>query len=152
MYAAHFADVERHFRLSDIHQLPADRIPTVTLATASFPCTDLSLAGARGGLSGKQSSAFWGFVSVSAPLGVVGVRHWRTAMMPTFTITAYQEMYTERVIEAENAREAVAKFRERIEQGLLEGDKADWEKSDEDLDIAFVRDEDDQELQIEEWE
>lgn len=73
-------------------------------------------------------------------------------MMPTFTITAYQEMYTERVIEAENAREAVAKFRERIEQGLLEGDKADWEKSDEDLDIAFVRDEDDQELQIEEWE
>lgn len=64
MYAAHFADADSHFHLSDVHTLPAECVPTVTLATASFPCTDLSLAGARGGLSGKQSSAFWGFVSV----------------------------------------------------------------------------------------
>ena len=34
----------------------------MALATASFPCTDLSLAGARAGLGGKESSAFWGFV------------------------------------------------------------------------------------------
>jgi hypothetical protein len=67
--------------------------------------------------------------------------------MPTFTITAYQEMYAERVVEAENAREAVVKFREKIER-----DEVTWEKSDEDLDVAFVRDEDGQELRIEEWE
>jgi DNA (cytosine-5)-methyltransferase 1 len=36
----------------------------VTLATASFPCNDLSLAGSRDGLRGKQSSAFWGFVRI----------------------------------------------------------------------------------------
>ncbi len=42
-----------HFRLGDIHHLDADAIPTVTLATASFPCNDLSLAGMRGGLNGE---------------------------------------------------------------------------------------------------
>jgi len=36
----------------------------VTLATASFPCNDLSLAGSRNGLDGKQSGAFWGFIHV----------------------------------------------------------------------------------------
>ncbi len=36
----------------------------MALATASFPCNDLSLAGARAGLKGKQSSAYWGFVRI----------------------------------------------------------------------------------------
>lgn len=62
LYNAHFQDKENHFLLGDIHELEADNIPSVTLATASFPCTDLSLAGRREGLGGKQSSAFWGFV------------------------------------------------------------------------------------------
>ncbi|MBL8168020.1 MAG: DNA mismatch endonuclease Vsr [Acidobacteria bacterium] len=62
MYEAHFGDTEQHFTLGDIHKLSASQIPTVTLATASFPCNDLSLAGAREGLKGKESSAFWGFV------------------------------------------------------------------------------------------
>src|SRR5690348_6747450 len=42
------------------------RIPerAVELATASFPCVDLSLAGNLKGLSGDQSGAFYGFVEV----------------------------------------------------------------------------------------
>ncbi|MGH9751393.1 MAG: DNA mismatch endonuclease Vsr, partial [Blastocatellia bacterium] len=64
MYDAHFGDASEHFKLCDIHDLSAKDAPTVTLATASFPCNDLSLAGSRNGLSGKQSSAFWGFVRI----------------------------------------------------------------------------------------
>jgi DNA (cytosine-5)-methyltransferase 1 len=75
MYLAHFgaADTEsgseRHFALGDVHALPVARVPSVTLATASFPCNDLSLAGARQGLAGKQSSAFWGFIRILEELG-----------------------------------------------------------------------------------
>ncbi len=64
MYRAHFCDDDTHFNLGDIHDLDADSIPTVALATASFPCNDLSLAGAREGLDGEQSSAFWGFIRI----------------------------------------------------------------------------------------
>ena len=62
MYRGHFADDTAHFHLGDVHALSPDAIPTVTLATASFPCNDLSIAGARRGLAGQQSGAFWGFV------------------------------------------------------------------------------------------
>ncbi|MBO0861339.1 MAG: DNA mismatch endonuclease Vsr [Chloracidobacterium sp.] len=64
MYEAHFGDADEHFKLADIHDLSAKDVPTVTLATASFPCNDLSLAGSRDGLRGKQSSAFWDFVRI----------------------------------------------------------------------------------------
>jgi DNA (cytosine-5)-methyltransferase 1 len=64
MYTSHFKDAEEHFVLGDIHTIPVDQIPSATLATASFPCNDLSLAGSREGLVGKQSSAFWGFIRV----------------------------------------------------------------------------------------
>lgn len=64
MYQQHFNDKENHFQLGDIHQISGKSIPKVDLATASFPCTDLSHAGRREGLSGKQSSAFWGFVRI----------------------------------------------------------------------------------------
>ena len=64
MYAAHFEDADDHFVVEDIHKLKADEVPTVTLATASFPCNDLSLAGARAGLKGAQSSAFYGFIRI----------------------------------------------------------------------------------------
>ena len=69
MYKHHFMDESDHFLIGDIHKIPVERIPTVTLATASFPCNDLSLAGARAGLQGKQSSAFWGFIRVLKELG-----------------------------------------------------------------------------------
>jgi DNA (cytosine-5)-methyltransferase 1 len=64
MYRANFEDAEDHFVVEDIHQIKASDIPTVLLATASFPCNDLSLAGGRAGLVGKQSSAFYGFVRI----------------------------------------------------------------------------------------
>src|SRR5208283_2371742 len=69
MYHGHFADQEAHFHLGDVHKLAADAIPTVGLATASFPCNDLSLAGARRGLAGQHSGAFWGFVKALKEMG-----------------------------------------------------------------------------------
>ena len=42
MYRAHFGEEGKHFILGDIHDLNVDGLPTVTLATASFPCNDLS--------------------------------------------------------------------------------------------------------------
>ena len=68
MYRDNFGDTGE-FVVGDVHQLDALKVPSVALATASFPCNDLSLAGARKGLSGAQSSAFWGFVEVLKKLG-----------------------------------------------------------------------------------
>lgn len=69
MYRANFPDAESHFRSCDIATLTAKDIPTATLATASFPCNDLSVAGAREGLNGKQSSTFWSFVRILQGMG-----------------------------------------------------------------------------------
>ncbi len=69
MYSEHFPDAKSHFVLDDIHKLSADSVPTVALATASFPCNDLSLAGMRKGLAGKESSAYWGFVRILDEMG-----------------------------------------------------------------------------------
>ena len=68
MYATHFG-ASSHFHLGDIHQLQAAQLPDVDLATASFPCTDLSNAGGRAGLAGKHSSAYWGFIDILSKLG-----------------------------------------------------------------------------------
>jgi hypothetical protein len=68
MYRDHFGDTGE-FIVGDIHKLDASLVPDVALATASFPCNDLSLAGARKGLAGEQSSAFWGFVEILTKLG-----------------------------------------------------------------------------------
>lgn len=57
MYCHHFGP-SPEFVLGDIHLLNETDIPTTLLATASFPCNDLSLAGARKGLAGEHSSAF----------------------------------------------------------------------------------------------
>ena len=69
MYKARFPDADKHYLLDDVHELTPDQLPTVDLATASFPCTDLSLAGGRKGLGGKQSSAFWGFIKAIDSMG-----------------------------------------------------------------------------------
>ncbi|MEI8289745.1 MAG: DNA (cytosine-5-)-methyltransferase [Verrucomicrobiota bacterium] len=63
MYRDHFGD-GGEFVVEDIHKLKTDQVPDVSLATASFPCNDLSLAGSRHGLAGLQSSAFWGFIDI----------------------------------------------------------------------------------------
>ena len=64
MYRENFLDADEHFLLGDIHKISPSLIPTVELATASFPCNDLSLAGGREGLQGENSSAFWGFIKI----------------------------------------------------------------------------------------
>lgn len=64
IYRGHFSDAGAHFVLDDVHRVSGADFPEVTLATASFPCNDLSLAGARKGLAGTHSSAFWGFIKV----------------------------------------------------------------------------------------
>ncbi|MEI6309889.1 MAG: DNA (cytosine-5-)-methyltransferase [bacterium] len=69
MYRGHFAEDNAHFYLGDVHAVDPNDIPPVALATASFPCNDLSLAGARRGLAGQQSSAFWGFVDAIKGMG-----------------------------------------------------------------------------------
>jgi DNA (cytosine-5)-methyltransferase 1 len=61
-YRANFADAAAHFHESDVWTLSADDLPgRADLAWASSPCQDFSLAGARAGLSGGRSSAFFGF-------------------------------------------------------------------------------------------
>lgn len=51
-----------HLRPGDVWALDAADLPgKAALAWASFPCQDVSLAGARGGLSAPRSGAFWGF-------------------------------------------------------------------------------------------
>lgn len=69
MHQGHFTNDDAHFCLGDVHSLDPDDIPTVSLATASFPCNDLSLAGARRGLAGQHSSAFWGFIDALKGMG-----------------------------------------------------------------------------------
>lgn len=67
MYRANFRADE--LRTDDVHSLRADELPDCDLFTASFPCNDLSIAGAMAGLNGKQSSAFWGLTRLLRELG-----------------------------------------------------------------------------------
>lgn len=48
----------------DIWNLDPSDIPSAGLAWASFPCQDISLAGARRGLNAPRSGAFWGFWNI----------------------------------------------------------------------------------------
>ncbi len=87
MYETCFGSAD-HYHVEDVWKTDKilERIPPqpVDLATASFPCVDLSLAGNLKGLSGSQSGAFYGFIKVMkrlreqgrAPRAVlVGERH-----------------------------------------------------------------------------
>ncbi|WP_375477589.1 DNA cytosine methyltransferase [uncultured Jatrophihabitans sp.] len=59
-----------HFRLGDVRDVRAIELPAdIELATSSFPCVDLSLAGNRRGLEGLQSGMFWEFARVLAEMG-----------------------------------------------------------------------------------
>ena len=57
------------FHLGDICKVVGSDIPQVEVATASFPCTDLSLAGARRGLAGSASGLFWEFTRILEEMG-----------------------------------------------------------------------------------
>jgi DNA (cytosine-5)-methyltransferase 1 len=70
-YAANWGDKDRS--VADIHSLAAGDVPgRADLAWASFPCQDLSLAGAGAGLAGARSGAFWGFHVLMQSLAVEG--------------------------------------------------------------------------------
>jgi DNA (cytosine-5)-methyltransferase 1 len=57
------------FLLDDVRQVHADQLPQgLELATSSFPCIDLSLAGNRNGLAGEHSGMFWEFARVMTEL------------------------------------------------------------------------------------
>ena len=58
-----------HLDPRDVREVGGADIPSVDLATASFPCIDLSLAGRRRGLDGEQSSLFWEFARVIGEMG-----------------------------------------------------------------------------------
>lgn len=57
------------FHLDDIRNVHGGDLPQVELAAASFPCTDLSLAGNRKGLQGAQSGMYWEFTRILEQMG-----------------------------------------------------------------------------------
>ena len=70
-YAANWGSEE--LRIADVASLRAADLPgQADLAWASFPCQDLSLAGAGAGLDGARSGAFWGFCSAMRGLAADG--------------------------------------------------------------------------------
>jgi len=72
-YRRNFADAAAHFHEGDVWKLDAADLPgRADLAWASSPCQDFSLAGARAGLSGGRSSAFFGFWRLIEALAAEG--------------------------------------------------------------------------------
>ena len=72
MYAQNYGDHEP-FEVGDVGAVVAGELPPdAALAWASSPCTDLSLAGNRQGLAGRESSAFYKFTDV---LGEMDEKH-----------------------------------------------------------------------------
>ena len=70
-YAANWGSEQ--LRIADVGSLRAADLPgRADLAWASFPCQDLSLAGAGAGLDGARSGAFWGFCSAMRILAAQG--------------------------------------------------------------------------------
>ena len=68
-YAANWGSDE--LRVEDIGKLAPAGLPGVAmLAWASFPCQDLSLAGAGAGLKGERSGTFWPFWKLMMGLAV----------------------------------------------------------------------------------
>ncbi len=55
--------------MSDIRELSGHDVPQVELAVASFPCTDVSVAGARAGLGGRHSSLVNEFLRIVKEMG-----------------------------------------------------------------------------------
>ena len=64
MYCGFFPGSETEYLVRDVFDLSPQDVPSAVLATCSFPCIDLSLAGNMAGMNGRHSSAFWGFYNV----------------------------------------------------------------------------------------
>ena len=70
-YASNWGDA--HLKVDDVYRISTDHLPAqVDLAWGSFPCQDLSLAGAGAGLAGERSGAFWGFWGLMQQLNGLG--------------------------------------------------------------------------------
>jgi DNA (cytosine-5)-methyltransferase 1 len=68
IYGGFFA---KSYPVADVFSIAKTKIPAATLATCSFPCVDLSLAGKLKGIDGEHSGAFWGFYNILARQGVL---------------------------------------------------------------------------------
>jgi DNA (cytosine-5)-methyltransferase 1 len=69
-YDARFTSGSHEYALGDVADVRGNSLPQdADVAWSSSPCTDLSLAGARGGLYTGESSAFWHFMRVLSELG-----------------------------------------------------------------------------------
>lgn len=72
MFEQNFGVSDNHtFLVEDLGKVPREALPeNIDLAWASFPCTDLSVAGGRAGLHrGIASSTFWHFIKALSKLG-----------------------------------------------------------------------------------
>ena len=67
LYRENWGSQELH--IGDIRSLKGHDIPTVDIATSSFPCVDLSLAGWRAGLDGHRSSVIFDFCRILKEMG-----------------------------------------------------------------------------------
>ena len=72
IYAANFGAGE--FELGDVATVEARSLPLATMAWASFPCQDLSLAGWQRGMTAKRSGTFWAFWRLMRDLHDAGRR------------------------------------------------------------------------------
>ena len=86
---------KHQFVLGDLANLSPTELPrNIDLAWASFPCTDLSLAGGRAGLHrGTASSTFWHFVKTLSSLGSE-----RPAVIALENVTAFATSHSGRDI------------------------------------------------------
>ena len=62
VYRANFGG--GRFHLGDIQEIQGDALPSAHLSWASFPCQDLSLAGAMGGIHAARSGLVWEWLRV----------------------------------------------------------------------------------------
>ena len=67
MYGYNFGNAD--FVLGDITALRGGDIPNAEIVTASFPCTDLSLAGNRAGLKGRESGLIGELLRILKEMG-----------------------------------------------------------------------------------
>ncbi|WP_030490893.1 DNA cytosine methyltransferase [Micromonospora chokoriensis] len=64
-YRENYPDADKHFKVGDVREINSMDLPSgLDLATSSFPCIDLSLAGNRLGLDGAQSGMFFEFARI----------------------------------------------------------------------------------------
>jgi DNA (cytosine-5)-methyltransferase 1 len=69
MYSRQFAPTDHTYVVGDIAKVRGADLPDIDFAWASFPCTDLSLAGWRKGLAGDESGTFYAWTRILRELG-----------------------------------------------------------------------------------